>query len=179
MPRLRARHRAALRRATHSANTPTSNTGELNIVPFLDIVVNLMLFLFATIGAVAAVAQVEAQLPEEGSPCRNCRQALDLSVRITGQGFWVAGSGGVLGPDCGGPRPGSVGPTIASEGPLPFNALSACLATIKAAHPEETEVIVSADPTIPLEILIATLDASKEHEGTSLFPKVRLAAGIR
>ena len=58
MARLSPSQRARVRRATHVREPdPSEQTGELNIVPLLDIVVNLMLFLLATTAAVMTLAQ--------------------------------------------------------------------------------------------------------------------------
>ncbi|MEI8313377.1 MAG: biopolymer transporter ExbD, partial [Verrucomicrobiota bacterium] len=45
---------------------PSEAAGELNIVPFLDIVMNIIMFLLATTQAVLAIAEIEAQLPQLG-----------------------------------------------------------------------------------------------------------------
>ena len=50
---------------------------------------------------------------------------------------------------------------------------------IKSAFPSETKVIVAADPDVPYDALIQTLDAVRETHDTSrrlLFPDVTLGA---
>ncbi|MCC6877917.1 MAG: hypothetical protein IT378_26640, partial [Sandaracinaceae bacterium] len=59
---LATRLRRELRRARARKDTSDTPGGELNIVPFLDVVVNLMLFLLATSSAALALAQHDSEL---------------------------------------------------------------------------------------------------------------------
>ena len=101
---LSTRQAAYVRKKTkHDEPDPSEVAGELNIVPFLDIVTNLILFLLMTSAQVLIVAELDAHLPslsrgrrasstpEEGS-------TLNLSVTITEGGIVVSGSGGKLAP---------------------------------------------------------------------------------
>ena len=63
--RLTPRQRAYVRKRTRIPDLDPSETSEeLNIVPFLDIVVNIVMFLLMTLTTVAFFSQVEAALPE-------------------------------------------------------------------------------------------------------------------
>src|SRR5688572_4553082 len=75
---------------------------ELNIVPFLDIVVNLIMFLLMTVSAIAVVSQIEATLPSLGSSrgSRGAEETLDLKVHLASEGIILAGSRGKLAPGC-------------------------------------------------------------------------------
>ena len=65
MPKLTSQQRAHIRRRSkYHEPDPSELAGELNIVPFLDIVVNLIMFLLATSEAVLAIIKIEAQLPK-------------------------------------------------------------------------------------------------------------------
>ena len=67
MPKLTSTQRAYIRRRTRYHDPdPSELAGELNIIPFLDVVVNLIMFLLATSEAVLAIVQIEAQLPQLG-----------------------------------------------------------------------------------------------------------------
>jgi biopolymer transport protein TolR len=175
-PRLRRALRAASRRPDLD---PSEHPGELNIVPFLDVVVNLMLFLLATSAATMALAQVEVEPPASCQRCPGVRRGLDLSVTLASSGISVAGRGGRLAPGCEELTSGP-GVTIAArpEG-YDFSALRACAARVHAAYPEEDSVILTADPHVPYADVIAAMDALRGSAGAELFPRVRLSAGLR
>lgn len=167
------RARRMLRDARKRGEGPSEGEGELNIVPFLDIVVNLMLFLLATSTATMAMAEVEVDLP---GACRHCdgRGTLGLTVMIADDGFIVAGEGGRLRPGC--RAVGGGGLTVRGRD---FDALRACATRIHAAYPAERAVTLSAAPEVPYQDVIATMDALRGSEAGLLFPDVLLAAGVR
>ncbi|MCB9595930.1 MAG: biopolymer transporter ExbD [Sandaracinaceae bacterium] len=177
--------------------------GELNIVPFLDIVVNLIIFLLATTEAVLAIAQIDAQLPSLGR--RVGRQQLDsgqtslnLSVTVTRNGIIVSGSGGKLAPGCENLQSGRV-ITVPSEGGRlvwqiegrdnnnnpthregpTARSLRECLERVKRQWENETRVILSADPEIEFEHIVGAMDAMRGEGPDPLFPDVMLSAGVR
>ena len=207
MPKLTPRQRSYIRkRTTHHEPDPSEEMGELNIVPFLDIVVNLIIFLLATTEAVLAIAQLDAALPSLGR--RVGRQQLDdgqtslnLSVTLTRAGIIVSGSGGKLAPGCRTTQPGRVITIPSTGGELVWahegtrevggrsmptheagptaEALSECVRIIKEEFPDETRVILSADPEIEFEHIIGAMDALRGDGPEPLFPDVLLSAGVR
>jgi biopolymer transport protein TolR len=163
-----------LRRALRARRDEQPASGELNIVPFLDIVTNLMLFLLATTASVAAVSEVRADLPSFG-PGRP--GALGASVTVTERGVFVATAEGRLGAGC---VPGGVGATVPRDaaGWDPA-ALTACMAQLHTRAPSEHTVVVSADPAVAYGELITAMDAVRADGDTPLFPDVQLSAGVR
>ena len=175
--KLSARQQLEIRKATRRREVdPSERPGELNIVPFLDVVVNLMLFLLATSAAAAALAQAEAELPStcHGPGCGERPPGLELSVTVTSDGVYVAGRGGRLAPGCRDTTTAS-GPTVprTARG-HDLAALERCAAHIAERFPDEREVILSAEPQVPYEDLIGVMDATRPS-----FPEVRLSAGVR
>ncbi len=180
---------------------PSEMAGELNIVPFLDIVVNIIIFLLATTQAVLAVAEIDAQLPSLGRRVGNTdmdqTSTLNLSVTITRNGVIVGATGAFMAPGCTTTvRQGTI--TIPSQGgrmvwqterrssrridrvPGPTSAaLTQCARRIKDQFPDETRVIVSADPEIEFEHLVGAMDALRADGTDELFPQVLLSAGVR
>ena len=74
MRTLTFRQRRLLRKVDHQLRASAeagaeSADGELNIVPFLDVVVNLIMFLLMTVTATLALAQVPSEVPETRAPC--------------------------------------------------------------------------------------------------------------
>ena len=185
MANLTSTQRAYIRRRTRVHDPdPSEVAGELNIVPFLDIVVNLIMFLLATSEAVLAIVQIEAQLPQlsGGKPTSNAgakEPSLNLNVTLTDGGIIVTGSGGKLAPGCQEVSSGRV-MTIPKKGTAyDWPALTDCAVKIKASYNNEKNVIVGADPMIQYEHVVAAMDALRSDGKQELFPKVLLSAGVR
>ncbi len=186
MPQLSAQQRAYIRRRTkHHEPDPSEIAGELNIVPFLDIVVNLIMFLLATSEAVLAIAQIEAQLPQLGRSGKSTGAAtepgLNLNVTLTDNGIIVTGSGGKLAPGCQDVATGRVMTVAKTNAAYDWAALTECVKRIKSvpSFADEDEVIIGADPMIAYEHVVSAMDALRGVEGEELFPKVLLSAGVR
>jgi biopolymer transport protein ExbD len=142
------------------------HTGELNIVPYLDVVVNLVMFMLLSMTGLIALGVLNVSAPKIGGEAAaagaDAQPKLLLTVAIAKSGFYVAGAGGVLGkepetPDAARP------PTIPlRDGRYDYAALGEQMKTIKAQFPSETAVILSADPEILYDVLIQTMDACRE-----------------
>src|SRR5690242_15655034 len=76
--------------------------GELNLVPFLDIVTNVIMFLMMTTTFAAALADINVAAPtvshsaDPGSQPEQNKQDLNLTVSVSEKGFTIAASGAVL-----------------------------------------------------------------------------------
>jgi len=142
------------------------HAGELNIVPYLDVVVNLVVFMLLSMTGLIALGVVNVSAPKIGGDAAAAAPAdqpkLLLTVAIAKTGFYVAGAGGVLGADAATPdatRP----PTIPlRDGTYDFAALGEQMKKIKDQFPNETAVILSADPEVVYDVLIQTMDACRE-----------------
>ena len=82
--------------------------------------------------------------------------------------------GGNVAPGCSDTGPGIAIPKKDAE--YDFAALKACAAKLKGAAPEfkeEMGVTVSANPPIPYQVVISTMDAVRNDEqGQPMFPDV-------
>lgn len=181
--KLTPRQRAYVRKRTtvHELD-PSEAMGELNIVPFLDIVVNIIVFLLATTQAVLAIAEIEANLPTlgRGGVGGEPSSTLNLTVIVTGQGVSVGAEGGWMAPGCTTTtqQGGTVSVPRRGSG-YDWPGLTACARRIKQEFPDERKVIVSADPEIEFEHLIGAMDALRSHGSDELFPEVMISAGLR
>lgn len=163
---------------------------ELNIVPFLDIVVNLIMFLLMTISSAAFYTQLNASLPSYGRGGTPRGEAddtppLNLKVVLTSEGIMVVGSSGKLSPGCedvvGTGRVFAV--PMGSNGQYQWNELRTCAEKVHEHFPDEHQVTIEADPQVELLHVIAAMDAMRgptddDGRGT-LFPDVQLSAGSR
>ena len=143
------------------------HAGELNIVPYLDVVVNLVMFMLLSMTGLITLGVLNVSAPKIGGEAGAAgekpeKPPLLLTVAIGRQGFYVAGAGGVLGKDAATPdanRP----PTIPlREGKYDYASLSEQMKKIKDQFPNETAVILSADPDVVYDTLIQTMDACRE-----------------
>lgn len=186
MANLTPQQRSYIRKRTkHEEPGPDETDDELNIVPFLDIVVNLIMFLLMVTSSIAFYSQVEAQLPSYGRGGSGARAAnenpLNLSVNLTANGIIVAGSGGKLAPGCNNTTTGRVltVPKVAG-GDYDWDALRTCAQRVKAQFADEVRVTISAEDTIEYQHVIFAMDAVRDDgEGNELFPEVLLSAGVR
>lgn len=162
---------------------PSESAGELNIVPFLDIVTNIIMFLLATTAYVLTTCELDAHLPtigRGGSGSTDSQATLNLSVTVTERGIIVAGSGGKLQPGCHATGTGNI-ITVQrrADSTFDFAALTQCLVVIHGEFPDEHQVILTADPNIEYGNIVAAMDAVRENGTTELFPDVMLSAGVR
>jgi biopolymer transport protein ExbD len=133
--------------------------------------VNLIIFLLVTISAFLplgmlsifpfSVSTQPVAQPQEDKP------ELTFSVFITGEGFTIAGFGGVM-------------PPIAKkgDGTYDFEALSAKTVEVKNLFPNETQVILAAQRDIKYDVLIKTMDTLRNQGDRLLFPNVQLSPGM-
>ena len=153
--------------------------GELNIVPYLDILMNLIIFMLLSITGLASFGILNVSAPNYGGPTAGAQQEeadkpkLTLSVLISKKGHFVNSENAILGE-------GSA-PTIPvkADGSYDFAALNETMMKIKGAFPTETKVIIAADSDVQYEALIQTMDACRETqvgERRLLFPDVTLGA---
>jgi biopolymer transport protein ExbD len=144
-------------------------TGELNIVPYLDVVVNLVMFMLLSMTGLITLGVLNVSAPKIGGEggaavAQEAGPKLLLTVAVGRQGFYIAGAGGVLGPDANATDL-TRRPTIPlrADGSYDFPALSAQLVTIKEKFPSESQVILTADGSVIYDILIQTMDACREQ----------------
>lgn len=177
---LTPRQRRQIRRATRPRHLdPSEQGGELNIVPFLDIVVNVMLFLLATTTAAIAVAQVEVELPGACVSCPGRTRSLNLSVTVADGGVIVSGEGAHLAPGCAETTSSAVITVPRTLDGQDFASLRECLRQVHRRFPEEDSLILTADPAVPYADVIRAIDAARGDDHEPWFPRVRLSAGVR
>ncbi len=153
--------------------------GELNIVPYLDILMNLILFMLLSITGLASFGILNVSAPSYGGPSAGVQQdnpdqpKLTLSVLISKKGLFINSENAILG------EGGAPTIPIKADGTYDYEALNAKMLEIKQAFPNETKVIIAADADVQYEALIATMDACRETLGKEhhlLFPDVTLGA---
>src|SRR5687768_13506017 len=127
-------------------------SGELNIIPYLDILMNLILFMLLSINGLAAFGVVNVSAPGYGAPSTTVapeanpeQPRLVLSVLISKKGHFINSENAILGQD------GAPTVPLGTDGAYDYASLNAQMMKIKSAFPTETKVIVAADPEIPYD----------------------------
>jgi biopolymer transport protein ExbD len=72
--RVRSKMRNAVRRREDQIEQDEIESGELNLIPYLDMVTNLMLFLLASVAAGVVFTQIDTQLPDKAPPSTSVNQ---------------------------------------------------------------------------------------------------------
>ena len=158
--------------------------GELNIVPYLDILMNLIIFMLLSMTGLATFGILNVNAPNYGGPSAgagdNQDKPLLLTVAIAKNGFYVAATGGVLPgqTEPSGATPGQGAPTVGKKGAdYDYPGLTEKMKEIKTAFPNETKVIIAGEAETPYEVLVATMDATRETgDRKLLFPDVTRGA---
>lgn len=173
------------RKTKHHTPTPDELDDELNIIPFLDIVVNLIMFLLMSISSIAFFAQIELVTPtyaSGGVGSRGAEEPLNLSVTIVPEGIIVAGAQGKLSPGCRTTQTGRVITVPRVKNSYDWAALNECARLIKEQYEDEEQVTVSADPVIAYKHVVRAIDSMRgdvKDVNNEYFPKPRLSAGLK
>lgn len=156
---------------------PGEEAGELNIIPYLDIITNLLVFILASI-SVTFISQLETTPPSIGGGKVKQQvdsKALNLAVLITRDGIGFKTSGGNIATGC---NDVGAGVTIPKSGEAyDLKALTACARKLKSARPEfedETQVTITANRDVEYRHIIDVLDSIRRDERGELFPEFHL-----
>src|SRR5579872_2645382 len=106
--KLSAAQRSRIRRLSAPRElAPDEEGGELNIVPFLDIITNVLMFVLATV-SVTFTATIDTFPPRAGGAGARppTTPTLGLTVIVVGEGFSVKARGGNVAPGCNDTGPG-------------------------------------------------------------------------
>jgi biopolymer transport protein TolR len=185
MTALSRRGRRKLRAERVRLEEESEETTELNLVPYLDIVTNILMFLIVTITAMLSVGNIETLLPSYSDDASVSQKKQDkdkppltLTVTITNKGFTVATSTGVLYEDN---IPDKL-PTVprTAAGKYDFEGLQKVLILLKRQNEKEEQAILAANPEIQYETVIGVMDVLRAGPDLKpLFPQVVFSGGIQ
>lgn len=175
---VRARARKAMGRREQEVEQEEIESGEINLVPYLDIVTNIMLFMLASVSAGVILGEINTTLPDSAPAAAVAKppdptkkpdeQSLQLVVSLTKSNIvlWsVTGLEGTLDQ----PKARAARLPGAKAGDLPryeYGQINAALYEIanrrwrdKVRARDTYEIILQVDGEIPYETIIATMDA--------------------
>ena len=177
MSELTTAQRSKIRRLSQPKElTPDEEGGELNIVPFLDIIMNILIFVLATV-AVTFTATIDTTPPaskSSGVRAEVPSEALNLTVLIVNDGFSLKAAGGNIAPGCQGPGAGIAIPL--KNGKYDLEGLTACASHLKKASPDfadENQVFITGNFGTDYQTIIDVIDALRaDAQGEALFENV-------
>jgi biopolymer transport protein ExbD len=168
--------RSKIRRISQPVESaPGEEAGELNIIPYLDIIVNILVFVLVSV-SVTFIASIDTTPPSIGGGKVRAdisTKALNLSAWITTSGIALKTSSGNIATGCQDVGAGITVPKTGDE--IDYRALTACARRLKNARPEfkeETQVTITANPGIDYKTVIEVMDALRNEGDEELFPEV-------
>ena len=171
---LSAAQRSKIRRLSAPKEPePGDVAGELNVVPYLDIITNILMFVLASVASLTAT--IDSTPPSQGGGKVRAdisSKALNLSAWITGQGVSLKTSNGNVAPGC---QDQGAGISIPKKGAAhDLTALTQCVKKLKGSRPEfqdENQVTITANPDTDYKTVIAVMDALRSDGEEELFPE--------
>ena len=152
---------------------------ELNLVPYLDIMVNLIMFLITVTAYLAEMRQVPVLTPGEAPsgptcpnpPCEPDPPKVFLTVALTERTIAIVSSDQ-------GKIPASQVDKTGSE--YPYATLTVKMREYRTNYPDLAEtVMLIADKPIPYSAIISTMDALRSDSRGDLFPGVTLGVAVK
>ena len=173
----------------------------LDLIPIMNLVTILIPFLLMSAQFVH-LSVIDSTLPaigppQEVPPDEDTDPPLMLTIAITDQGFTLLGDNGVVtGEPAEGAEPdpeATPEPTIACRSrpcdgvdAYDYKELTRMLGLIKDEYPEDENVILVPESRVPYEVIVLTMDGSREDPSTkvdgsprTLFPFVVIAGGAQ
>jgi biopolymer transport protein ExbD len=135
----------------------------INITPMIDVLTCLLFFLLLSFGAVI-IALINTTVPalSEGDDAPESNKAVvTMTLSISAKGFACSGSGENI--------PEAEMKTLAKSLPLAdgtydYQGLNDFLFDVKNRYKDSDSIVIVPESDIPYEVLIKSLDASRERE---------------
>lgn len=160
------------RRRSHfeDPSEEAADSGELNLIPYLDMVTTLVIFLIFTFQVVVEFRLIELLPPAYSATARNASDTpeepqVTLTLIITSEGYRIVTNRPELG-TAEIPRKG---------GAYDNSKLTQELLTVKNSLSLGESLIVTAADEIEYKDVVAAMDAARQFEGKLLFPDILLA----
>ncbi|MEL7369798.1 MAG: biopolymer transporter ExbD [Myxococcota bacterium] len=128
---------------------------QLNLIPFIDLLSVLISFLLMT-AVWTQIARIEVRqqpnLPAEDTPPEEEKEQLKLTVLIKGTGYTVSKKNAI------------VKEIDKSGDQYDATTLAEVLKNVAAEHPENHDVIITAEDKVPYQELITVMDLCLENK---------------
>lgn len=167
--------RSKIRRlAAPKEPAPGDEAGELNVIPYLDIIMNIIVFVIASLSVVfySTITSTPPSIGGSGQTrTANKSKALNLSAWITSEGVSLKTSDGNVATGCNTLGRGVTVPKLDND--YDYGELSRCVRELKKRNVRfaaETQVTITANPGIPYQVVVSVLDALRADKDGPLFP---------
>lgn len=154
---------------------------ELNLVPYMDIMLNLIMFMLFSTTSLTQMGVIDISLPQYGGPpvpketdTPEEEPEVEVTLAVGNEGFTIMANGVEVDG-----HPGE--PTIKRlpAGRWDYEALTKRMEKLKGDYPRQSNLILVASENIEYEVIVAAMDASREaiyETGNKvLFPYVVLS----
>jgi biopolymer transport protein ExbD len=135
----------------------------LNVTPMIDVLTTLLFFLLLSFGAVI-VALINASVPalSEGTDAPEITKTkVTMTLTITDKGFFVTGSNDALTDDELNKLKKSI--PLGKDG-YDYQGLNDFLLDTKQRYKDSDSIVIIPDAEIPYEVLVKSMDFSREKE---------------
>ncbi|MBN1337529.1 MAG: biopolymer transporter ExbD [Deltaproteobacteria bacterium] len=156
---------AASRWQQEAESSSAAAEAELNLVPYLDIMVNLVIFLLFSFQVVIEVCRIDLLAPAYGEGGGSSSAATTITLAIHQNGYTVLSSDAAMG----------VIDIPLKDGDYDRDELHTKLVDWKRTYALPDNVIITAEPRLSYEIVVRTMDAIRLDGHSNLFPGVTLA----
>ncbi len=168
------RLRAKMRKIRDHGEAMAEEGGELNLIPYLDIVTNVIMFMLATTTFAAALGDINISTPTAGGASVENdpnkpppKASMNLTVSVSEAGFTIAASGAVLHQGFSIDAAGNIVdggggiPSIPKKGAdYDYEGLKTAMFNLKKSPQgsQESQVTINANPGIIYEVIVQVLD---------------------
>lgn len=142
--------------APSGKNRRVKPSSELNLVPMIDMVTNLMFFLMM-FASVLPVTVIDAPLPKIASTAEEVKKAkesdakLEVTVAITKNGFNVTSD-----------FMGNKNIPLTADGKFDYASLHSFLVQLKSKRPDAKEITLNPSDETLYEVMVEVMDSARE-----------------
>lgn len=145
---------------------------DLNLVPYLDIMVNLIMFMLTVTAYLVELREAPVLVPAYttgGGGGNTEKQKPYLTVAISTKSYAILGSTEEI----------PANELVKEGAAYPLQRLTETLREYKTQYDLGDTLILTADGTVPYNVLISTMDAARTDPKGPLFPGITLAQAVQ
>lgn len=143
--------------------------GELNLIPYLDIITNLVIFLVFSFQVIIEFRLIGIVPPAHGSGGGGSatEQPMSITTIIHTKGYRIVGSNDIM---------GAIEIPL-KDGKHDTDRLHDELVRLKREYSLAEQMVVTASLSTEYKVIVATMDAARNDGKAWLFPDIMLARG--
>jgi biopolymer transport protein ExbD len=147
-----------------------SGEQDLNLVPYMDIMVNLIMFMLIVTAYIVELKEAPVLAPAytSGGAGSDDKPKAYITVAISTKSFAVLGSTDEV----------PAQELLIENGKYPYAELAQVLRKYKTEYKVSENLVLTADSTIPYSVVVATMDATRKDSQGPLFPGVTLGLAV-